>query len=101
MHRSLLALLACICLLTPAAAAEEAAPVIDLSVPNDGVGGEEEYQSVRPGALDEKFAPAPRTGGTQIYLGYEDQEGTEDEYGLVRDKPVSSDVFTPPGEPSD
>lgn len=72
-----------------AVADDSPAPVIDLSTSNDHKIVEEAYQSVRPGALDERFASGNRTGNTEVTLSYEDEDEaeTKDEYGIVRDKP--------------
>lgn len=82
-----------------AALAEETAPVIDLSAGQPDVVVDEEYQSIRPGAMDERFRNQPNTGGTSVNLSYEDPDGEKDEYGLYRDRPsdrVGYDPTTPP-----
>ena len=85
--------------MTSGVLAEDApSPIIDLSTSNNHNIVEEEYQSVRPGALDEKFVRANRTGNTEITLSYEDEEEEKDEYGIVRDKPFQRNDHSQPAQ---
>ncbi len=96
MKKIILAALTAIAI-TPAALADDTpAPVIDLSTSNDHNIVEEEYQSVRPGALDERFATDNRTGNTEFTLSYEDEEDVKDEYGIVRDRPFERNDYGQP-----
>jgi hypothetical protein len=73
----------------PVAANDAQRPLIDLSTQNEHQIVEEEYQSVRPGAMDEKFAPTNPLGDTEINLSYGEEEQVEDEYGIVREQPTN------------
>ncbi len=84
--------------LSSAAFADEAGPKIDLSTQSDNYIVEEEYQSIRPGAMDEKFQRDTNTGGTTFNLSYEEEEPETDEYGVIReiDGPATTDYSKPP-----
>ena len=96
MKKTILAAFTAIAMIPAALADDAPAPVIDLSTSSDHNIIEEEYQSVRPGALDERFETGNRTGNTEITLSYEDEEDVEDEYGIVRDKPFERNDYGQP-----
>lgn len=98
MKKTILAAFTAIAMIPAALADDAPAPVIDLSTSSDHNIIEEEYQSVRPGALDEKFVRANRTGNTEITLSYEDEEEEKDEYGIVRDKPFQRNDHSQPAQ---
>lgn len=83
-------------------AAEETKPVIDLSTKANGFVVEEEYQSIRPGAMDERFEQEEGVGGTNFNLSYDDDKPETDEYGIIREieGPATTDYSKPPELPS-
>ncbi|MCE7998369.1 MAG: hypothetical protein HEP70_05880 [Rhodobiaceae bacterium] len=82
--------------------AEETKPVIDLSTEANGFVVEEEYQSIRPGAMDERFAEDDGLDRSDINLSYDDDQPERDEYGIIREieGPATTDYSKPPESPS-
>lgn len=83
-------------------AAEETKPTIDLSPQTDGFAVEEEYQSIRPGAMDERFSEKDGLGRSDINLSYDEGQPERDEYGIIREieGPATTDYSKPPEPPS-
>lgn len=76
------------CMLSVSSKAEPVQPTIDLSVgQSETFSGDGEYQSIRPGAMDDRFSRSKPAGDSEVWLGYEDQSDVTDEYGVVREQP--------------
>lgn len=84
--------------LSTAALADETKPAIDLTPQREGFAVEETYQSIRPGAMDDRFEREEGVGGTNINLSYGEEEVEKDEYGINReiDGPATTDYSKPP-----
>ncbi len=101
MRPVLIAFTSLVCLSTKVVA-EESKPAIDLSTQSEGYVIEEEYQSIRPGAMDERFEREEGVGGTNFNLSYDDGQPETDEYGIIREieDPATTDYSKPPGSNS-
>ncbi len=88
--------------LTSSVTAQDTTQRIDLTQPSEGYVIEEEYQSIRPGAMDEKFRRDQRPGDTQFHLSHQTEETDTDEYGVNREivGPATTDYSRPPELPS-
>ncbi len=76
--------------------------MIDLSTQSDRQVVEEEYQSIRPGSMDERFEQEDGVGGTNFNLSYDEDQPERDEYGIIREieSPVTTDYSKPPATTS-
>lgn len=88
----------CLTPLSTNAFSDEAKPTIDLSTQTERVIIEEDYQSIRPGAMDERFQREGGLGNAGINLSYDPDEPDRDEYGLIREVegPATTDYAKPP-----
>jgi hypothetical protein len=98
MHRLLTTALG-LAFLSTSVVADEAKQAIDLSPQVKQHIVEEEYQSVRPGAMDERFERDEGVGGTNINLSYGEEEIEKDEYGL--DRKIEGPAITDYSKPID
>lgn len=73
-------------------------PLIDLSTETKGFVVEEEYQSIRPGAMDERFSEKDGLDRSDINLSYDEDQPERDEYGIIREieGPATIDYSKPP-----
>jgi len=85
-------------LLSTSVVADDAKPAIDLSTQSGTFVVEEEYQSIRPGALDQRFQKDEGVGGTNFNLSYDEDQPERDEYGIIREieGPATTDYSNPP-----
>ncbi len=88
----------CLVFLSTGVVANEEKPAIDLSTQSGTFVVEEEYQSIRPGAMDERFEKEEGVGGTNFNLSYDEDQPERDEYGIMREieGPATTDYSKPP-----
>ena len=101
--RSFVVLSTSLVFLSTAVIADDAKPAIDLSTQSGTFVVEEEYQSIRPGAMDKRFEREEGVGGTSVNLSYDEDQPERDEYGIIREieGPATTDYSKPPQLQSD